>query len=360
MLTKRLYRFDEVRAAFLYCLKQGRMNEALFWLEELEDSRYGNEVRRLLFVSWMMRIGIRRLAWLEAWSVDSETREGRWRLCKQLLWCKERDSSIWWLLWSVVVGGTLPEAPGHLFSIWLSSCKKEEEAFWQPLVDSSTDIRIDRILEALQCNMNAYSIFAKATAVIVVYGASRVPTSTWLSLTIPSLDTYTAIVGSSLRSQRLYSIPYDCLYGLTWRGAGGTTTEELCTFGFDTCKASAYWRQCITDSMDVEAFWDTHFPWVTCDHPDEWSAADREKSHGSGLPEGPLLRWWINWIGHERLFVWGIVHTNVLTWVKQQRTSSQSILDTLLGLYKTFHYTGHSYTYPMKKEFLLMGKETMV
>jgi len=358
MLTKRLYRFDEVRAAFLYCLKQGRMKETLFWLEELEDSFYCGEVRRLLFLSWMMRVGLRCLAWLEAWSVDSETREGRWRLCRQLLWCKERDSSIWWLVWSTVLLGDkrLPEAPGMIFSKWLSCCTQEDEDFWQPLVDGSTDERIDSILGALQLDMKAYMVFSKAAAVVVVYGAKHVPKSTWLALNVPSMEDYMPISGASIRHQRLYSIPYDCLYGLTYRGAGGDTREELHQLTLKQLQTSAYWRRMIgseqTDDQ-LELFWDTHFPWTICDHPDEWSTEDQTKSHGPGIPMGPLGRWWRNWVEPDHLFVWGTVHDTVRTWIQEQKTSELSVLDRLIDMYKGFTYTGPICNYPVTKEFLL-------
>jgi hypothetical protein len=263
-------------------------------------------------------------------------------------------------LWSVVLAGkkTLPEAPGLLFSKWLALCTKEDEEVWQTLVDDSTeDTCIYTILEALQINMKAYTIFAKAAAVCIVYGSKRLEKKVWAPLSIVNLE-YTPITGTTLKDQRLFSIPYDCLYGMTWRGGGGDTSEELCSLGPKEFKSSAYWRQAWPSSEQtdeqLETFWDTHFPWVSCDHPDEWSSSDRLKSHGPGVPEGPLSRWWMNWVTKERLFIWGSIQFHVLDWIKGQRTSCQSMLDTLLAMYKEFEYTGQLCKYPIHKEFILL------
>jgi hypothetical protein len=361
MLTKHLYRLEEVRAAFLYTLKQGRLKESHFWLNELEDSMYGGEARRLLFLSWLMQIGLRNLTWLEAWACESETREGRWRLCWQLIRCKERDSSIWLLVWSVVVAsdGQLVgrQDAGRLFSEWLVACKKQEEEFWQPLVDASEDERIDRILVALQTNMNKYDLFAKAAALTVVYESKRLkPSICWPSVSSIH-EQNTPSVDSSIKDGRLYTIPNDCLFGMTLRGSGINTTEELHCLGEKEFTQSAYWRtKWPSEQTDeaLELFWDTYFPWTTCDHPDEWSLVEQEKSHGVGTKgAGPLLRWWLNWIPKDHLFVWGFIHRRLESWIKTQQTTN-NILDTLLGLYTKFQPPSNIPIYPIQKEFVLL------
>jgi hypothetical protein len=357
MLTKHLYRFEEVRAAFLYTLKQGRLKEAQFWLNELEDSMYGGEARRLLFLSWLMQIGLRNLTWLEAWACESETREGRWRLCWQLIRCKERDSSIWLLLWTVVLAsdGSGRQDPGRLFAEWLSTCKKEEEEFWQPLVDASNDERIDRILVALQTNMNKYDLFAKAAALTVVYGSKL------LGLCWPRVSSINEcpehIDEITIRDGRLYTIPHDCLFGMTSRGCGLDTTGELRSLGEKEFAQSPYWLTKWPSELSdesIEAFWDTYFPWTSCDHPDEWSLVEQQKSHGSSTAgAGPLLRWWLNWVPKEHLFVWGTVQRRLESWIETQRINN-SILDTLLGLYKNFQPPCDLPIYPIQKEFILL------
>jgi len=357
MLTKHLYRFEEVRAAFLYTLKQGRLKEALFWLDELEDSMYGGEARRLLFLSWLMRIGVRNLSWLEAWASESETREGRWRLSWQLIRCRERDTSIWLLLWSVVLASDSLglQAPGRLFSEWLGACKKEDEDFWQPLVDASDDERIDRILIALQTSMNKYDLFAKAAALAVMYAVKRLGNICWPTVS-QIQECPETISETTIREGRLYSIPYDCLYGMTSRGAGLDTTEELRCLGEKEFTQSPYWRtkwplELLDESIEV--FWNTHFPWTNCDHPDEWPLVEQQKSHGPSVPIGPLQRWWLNWVPKEHLFIWGYVQHHLERWIQTQQ-SNNSILDTLLGLYKQFQPPCELPNYPIQKEFIVI------
>jgi len=364
MLTKRLYRLDEVRAAFLYSLKCGRRKECLFWLKELEDSCYGGEARRLLLLFWCMRIGLSRLAWLETWAKESGSREGRYKVCIQAIQCKDRDSSIWWLLWSVVLVNYKPnpEAPGKLFTLWLTSWKKEGEEFWQPLVDLSNDEHIDTILCSLQEDMKKYSLFAKAAAVTIIYGYKHVQKSSWIPCLDSSYDEEMEYT-ETIKVQRLYTIPHDCLYGMSARGVGFSTTEELYQLGKSDFQSSPSWRSLYPEEESdetIEAFWDSYFPWLKGDRPDEWPLEEQEKSHGLCLPSGPLSRWWFNWVCNERRFLWGSVQYHVLEWVLKQRMFPIPVLDKLLELYKEFSYTGHICNYPVKKEFVLMDKEHLV
>jgi hypothetical protein len=351
-LTKHLYRFEEVRAAFLYTLKQGRLEEAFFWLAELECSCYGGEARRLLFVSWMMRVGIQRLAWLNEWALCSKTPEGRRQLCKQLIQCKERDSSIWLLVWSVALTeSTLPEAPGYLFTQWLTTCTKEDEEFWQPIVDTSTDERIDTIFSELQDTMKQYSIFAKATATTIVFSKGIIDTASWRPCA-----PYQDIIPDEKEKGRKYAIPYDCLYGMTIRGAGFNTIEELQSLGQEQFQRSPFWKHVWPmnpNDDQLEQFWDTYFPWVEKDHPDEWSKEEQLKSHGPGVPVGPFYRWWLNWIENDHLFIWGTVYTRILKWVKSHQTDSKPVIEKVIEFYKGFNYTGSIPKYPMQKIFIL-------
>ncbi len=344
-LTRRLYDFAEVRAAFLFCLKHRRILEALFWLQELEDSLYGGEARRLLFVSWFMNVGLRRLAWLNEWSIKSTTREGRLELCWKLVRCTEKDSSLWWLIWC----GVLYSAPiGKLASGWKSVAGIEDTTkFWEPIVNASEDDRLDGILEALQEDMRGYSILARCAGFAIGKVIHKLPKSTWAVLgseepkNLQETLLSWAETEKNLRKRRIYEIPYDCLFGMTWRGAGGDTSAELLELGPTEFLASPYWKRTVTEFLDnsswksddaLEEFWETHFG--TCDIPDEWSHKDREKSHGTGCPVGPISRWWSRWIGTERLYIYGADQWAVISWLREQKTDGGSVLDKLLKLYK--------------------------
>ncbi len=363
-LTRRLYDFAEVRAAFLFCLKHRRILEAIFWLQELEDSLYGGEARRLLFVSWFMNVGLRRLAWLSEWATQSMTREGRLELCWKLVRCTEKDSSLWWLLWC----GVLCCKPiGNLTSGWKSVAGIEDATeFWEPIVNRSEDERLDSILEALQEDMRGYSIFARCAGFASSVVLKTLPKSTWTELgggepkgLQETLDSWMT-AEKNVRERRFYEIPYDCLFGMTWRGAGGDTSAELIDLGLAEFIGSPYWKRVVAECIGkeghwksddaLEEFWETQFG--PCDIPDEWSKAAREKSHGTGCPIGPLSRWWSRWICNERLYIYGADQWVINDWLREKKTAPNSVIDTIIGLYKEIS-TDYTKPVPKKKVWIL-------
>jgi hypothetical protein len=207
----------------------------------------------------------------------------------------------------------------------------------------SDDPRIDTILETLQEDMKAYSVFAKAIGVAVVYSYKKLSASVWSSMPteipqtiLESIEGWRAYDGN-IRKRRVYAIPYDCLFGMTRRGLGEDTTDELRRLTMASLETSPYWKKCI-DGVDAETFWDTHFNVVSCDHPDEWSLAEQRCSHGTGASGGfqaPFGRWWSVWTVQERLFIYGSPEATVSAWVGKEKIGTYaSVLDRLLGLYK--------------------------
>jgi len=299
-LTKRLYRLDEVRSAFLFCLKNRRFMEAIFWLRELEESHYGGETRRLLLVSWSMNIGLSRLIWFHEWCKNSETREGRLRLCWQLLRCSERDSSIWWLLWS----GVCPIVFDDFLSKWKAIYKMKN--FWDKIHSP----------EALQKDMKSYDIFARGVA---YYLSCKVPSGSMMVLSSEepidlrkTLDEWDVL---TIRKGRVYEIPSSCLYGMTLRGNGEDTSDEINNPAFNE---SPYWRRLgggsWTSDTAKEEFFDTYFP---DDIPDEWSLKEKRQSHGPGVkPVGSLGKWWRSWI-HEN-HEWIADTSKIYEWINTQ------------------------------------------
>jgi hypothetical protein len=347
-LTRRLYRLDEVRAALLYSLKSKRLYEAIFWLNELEDSWYSGEARRLLLVSWLMNVGIARLAWLAAWAKGSNTREGRLRLCWQLLKCHEQDSSLWLLLWA---GAIDTSGASSFVSSWQHVSMKDDETFWGNLFDNTEDERICSILEALQVDMKTYSLYAKCIGYAVIHSIQHLSSSTWVALSEKEPQDLVSTIqswneASTLKEKRVYSIPYDCLFGMTWRGSGADTTLELQNLTLETFWKSAIWKTLIKEysasptewnsDEALEVFWDTEFK--GCDIPDEWTKQDQEKSHGCGVtfPDGRLTRWWKNWICSEHLLIWGVSKRCIEKTIEtlSGNFGGASVLDKLLQLYK--------------------------
>ncbi len=359
-LTRNLYRFDEVRASFLLCLKYRRKNAALFWLEEMEESFYSGEARRLLLVGWSLFVGCAHMSWLVDWASKSDTRGGRLELTCQLLNCMESDGSIPLILWSGII--LKDYCNSSVVNQWKSICALEDTDFWKHVVSSHNDVRIDDAIDALQIDMRSYAIFAKAAGFLVALSSKMVPKESWepvASITIfpgirELLDSWKS---SNVLERRAFAILSDAHFGMTKRGKGADTTEELRNLSLDDLAKSVFWKRIIPadrdDDEDVEAFWDAHFG--LCDIPDEWSKTNQEKSHGRGStrkPESPLIHWWNLWIPKDHLFVWGDPQREVLTWMKNEPLgSSASILDKLIEMYKVYVPPSQPFI-RVKKEFV--------
>ena len=63
-LTKHLYYVDEVQGALMYCCKHNRVEEALFWCNELIVSNCVSEAIHSLTIFWLYNVGITNLNWL--------------------------------------------------------------------------------------------------------------------------------------------------------------------------------------------------------------------------------------------------------------------------------------------------------
>lgn len=327
-LTKHLYRFEEVRSALLYTIRCRRHMEASFWLEELEESCYSGETRRLLFVAWFLFVGLGRLSWLVNWSEHGGSREGRQLLCHQLCSCTERDSSLWILICS----NALSKSSLPIVQSW-RNVKNQPNL----TLDNLNDARLDSIGPTLTTDMKGYTPFAKATLFGIQISWKQIPQTSWLpfSSNNPLAETIQSWNQLSMRKRRLYAIPFDSLFGMTWRGIGGDTTDELRDLTKELFQSSPYWKTkaCWETDDEKEEFYDAYFP---DDIPDEWSREDQEKSHGAsgfGTVDSPLGRWWRNWIPEQAMFVPSALAANCRTWVSQQTIGNHgSVLDRILSI----------------------------
>ena len=124
------------------------------------------------------------------------------------------------------------------------------------------------------------------------------------------------------RAARLYSIPLEALHSQTTRGSMSTKYTNIQDIREPILllpEGCTYWRRVtseagfhmVDDCIEVpedepyEAFYDRHFP---DDIPDEWSAADQQKSHGRGLHEkaAELLSYLIRDQISDNEWAWGI------------------------------------------------------
>jgi hypothetical protein len=113
----------------------------------------------------------------------------------------------------------------------------------------------------------------------------------------------------NLRKRRAYAIPELCLSLLTARGKldcyTSTDSELTDTRKLENALArSPLWATGVAESKASdygrEDFYDSYF----CDIPDEWSAADRAKSHGRGLNHCDQARFIKRWFGSMPCSIW--------------------------------------------------------
>jgi hypothetical protein len=246
---------------------------------------------------------------------------------------------------------------------WRALFDKEDEDVWTEALSTSTDERLDACFEALQEDMRGYAILAKVAAVSLCGIQGKWPKGTWEPIVKRRLEDVEKSLAEwsaeqSLRRRRVYSIPWESLFGMTWRGCGGDTGPELLALGEAQFKSSPWWKKVVPSEGDEakETFWDTYFPWTTCDHPDEWSKADRAKSHGEGIrgSASPLWRWWRNWVCPEHLYIWGRDLETIQAFVKGARADgAASVLDQVLAEYGSRNLTVWN-GQRQKKEFVLV------
>jgi hypothetical protein len=97
----------------------------------------------------------------------------------------------------------------------------------------------------------------------------------------------------SARKRRVFAPPIDCLSHLTARGSldpyTSTESELMDARALEAACGFSY-----SGDTEKEALYEARFP---ADIPDEWSAADRAKSHGRGVNACDTRRFLQRWFG---------------------------------------------------------------
>uniref|UniRef100_A0A6C0AQI3 Uncharacterized protein n=1 Tax=viral metagenome TaxID=1070528 RepID=A0A6C0AQI3_9ZZZZ len=339
MLTRHLYRFDEVKVALSYSICRGRAEEAAFWCQELVDSGAIVQAWAVLLETWLWQALVLDPGWIgdtcynpDVLSKPEELHRAAYRLS---MVCRDgRDNS----LWAVLVLGSnesvvpdrpclrLPTQKAYQTTLqkYFASCLFQGKvlcAWWaysklgpdlaEPYMRGSS---LHKIMETVGLVGTEWTIIGTCARIIHqnVIDIHRAP-SPYSSLP-PSLEasikSWTSITGR--RSRRLYPIPLECLYGRTVRGTMGskdTTLAELRSLE-DQFPLSPFWAspwsQASQSDDALEEFYGAYFP---DDIPDEWSLADQKKSHGPGILRSgqtlDLATLGRLWMTGESRFAWG-------------------------------------------------------
>jgi len=116
-LSRHFYSVDEVQASLYYCVSSGRVEESLFWCQELIDSGYIGETISILFESWLWNIGPFYIQWLlnafKALSSEELSETDILNATYQLACIPNRlrDSSLWNIL---IIGSDTSKIPDRL------------------------------------------------------------------------------------------------------------------------------------------------------------------------------------------------------------------------------------------------------
>lgn len=394
-LTLHLYRVQEVLAALRYAIIKHNYKETLFWGLELYDSDVLSESLEMLFGLWMDVYGIpswQLLLQLHTIQQTGELERDTWvHLLMGWSQQKNQDSTLFQLLvrglrkdsdWLTSFPHTLTYETekdaitdcltrGKLLEAWLFARSLSVEDQWSILqsVASTQD----------QSKVNAVSLLAgltygdpiqkRAAAFCVVALDSKRWALTKVSLGYNSFALQLETVRlmrewneyTILRKQRIFAIRPEAILHVTQRSSISTqvsTESDILENLETTLWNSPYWRAIMSEyvleldenqftwasSSDKESFYDTYFIYPG-DIPDEWSLADREKSHGRGLGKTEALS--------RRQFICSSILRNTKTlpfWEPLVfKEDEDLILD--LSVYTTEDFTIQFPCKPVRKEF---------
>ena len=302
-LSRHFYRIDEVKASFKYALLKKNIRESIFWCLELVDTMMIEDVFDCIIWCWFYGSPSSYsylLKLLELKNKDEYDLAEVFPLV-QAFCCLDRDASVFWLLRKgysdeqpdfITIGPSNEETQclhraiqqGKILLAWkLLRCRWGAEA-WNILEGYEKGVSVLRV--------EGFTWEARAAAVLLACRGVKKQT---LNLTLvpeiqECLASWEELEGR--RSRRVYKIRPEAITWGTIRGACSHTKKNLSQLRtpLAAMAGSPFWESVaeeiggwsvINDDDDVkESFFEVYFP---DDIPDEWSAADQEKSHGYGL-----------------------------------------------------------------------------
>jgi len=337
MLTRHLYSHDEVIASAIWRLRCKDTREAAFWVKEMIDSEMFDEIHEVLYKSWIWYFGIERLEVLHQihriFHADHETTEEEILSLVIGMCSLQQDASVSALL---IIGAadsisktqfdhfhTVPKLAAFfdkevcseleisaLSSLWQGKIRlgwwflrslwlQNADRVWL-LLDKMADIQfgsnphLRKTLTLLK--ENTVCTWSSRAAAVCCFSLNKKSLkkseSSFMRLIWPDciaeeIQSWRSLEGK--RKRRVYTIPSSALYWLTKRGQMCQTQSNLRKLycgKWQDLRGIPFWERVLAeeepwlDDDHLEQFWDTYFP---DDIPDEWSLADQQKSHGSGV-----------------------------------------------------------------------------
>jgi hypothetical protein len=306
-LTIHLYRVEEVIASLRWSLLSRNYTEAIFWTVELYDSNYIVELLDCAMRVFVLYIGIRThpslFQSLQTMRASDEIeRDALVLMMYNLCRIKGRDATAMHLImmehteprWKPKfshkrVYTTLEESiqdclkRGKIKEAWLLG--QHSSDLWSCI--NSHDVRNYKFLTEKEAQAVCVSLCSKVPIIeeTCIY-------SSLLEEIEKALHEWDS--EPSMRKRRIFKIRPEAIVYICNRSYTGESSETDIQMNLEqTLFESPYWRSILEayGSIDdtcmkwnteyaKEQFYDTYFP---DDIPDEWSSADREKSHGISL-----------------------------------------------------------------------------
>lgn len=346
-LSRHFYSLDEVQAALTYSTARSNQKETLFWCQELLSSGLVAEAISCLFESWLLHTGAFRLQWLldaQSKLASDELEESDILLAASNLSSVSnlrRDNSLWNIL--ILTGcepdkqpdRVTPKTPigamdlfegAELYFVRAMYQGKARCAWW--ITQFISVERVWRILrwfaenvcgkyseKYMECLLALekydallgfksaeYDIIIRCAAVLAFCISSSERDKSFKPLAM-DLDRDEAAFLRELKTlegrkeARIYTVPVLCLYGVTGRGRSHWSQQNFVKLNNveKYIRGCAFWDDAIAKfSLDNEGeeeikwnsdesqeeFYECYFP---DDIPDEWSRAEKLKSHGDGV-----------------------------------------------------------------------------
>lgn len=322
-LTIHLYRKDEALASIRWAIVCRNHTEAIFWGLELYDSNMETDAIQMLAFTWITCIGFGSLTCLESLQKLATANREEW--CQILMaWCKVtvHDTTAFHLLlrgastpttWQPRFVHTKPYTDlddalytslrrGKLTEAWLIARAMNSETQWATIRQVAAEKKRQSSL-AIVYSSQLSDVERRAAAFTLVSLDGPILNSAlaplYSSNTLP-IELQEAInrwdAEDSLRKRRIFKVRYEAILYLCQRSSQPVSESSESEIQHDLEKslvASSYWQQVLkahikpkkgeATDRNIEDFYDLFFNYKLHDIPDEWSLADREKSHGRGL-----------------------------------------------------------------------------
>ena len=334
-LTRHFYALDEVHAALQYASNRNDRLETLFWCQELLLSQCGGETISTLFEAWLWHKGPFQLQWLlGAWIslAGEELSEDDILLAAYQLSAisyRHRDHSLWNILVLTAQGAAperlTPKTPamlpssddrecyfvralfqGKAYSAWWMSRHMATDRVWELLTWYATHCTkhgasyhicikaLQNYEQLLGYRTEEYDTVIRCLAVLSlslspsqqIHSLSSLP-STIDATSLTRLAEWRKVLGR--KSYRIYSIPTNCLYGTVGRGTLSWKSSTISQLNETHLIGCPFWEEALSEYAVIddiihwnseEQFYERYFP---DDLPDEWTKAEKERSHGDGL-----------------------------------------------------------------------------